>query len=273
MKKVLLAFAVLCILPFAKISAQTFFVDSFTNQSLPGWTIVNDFAGSSAVVWEWSLDPSSAGGAAGTFNGAGAANGHIRVDSDNAGVDGTPESTTITSSRISCLGKPGVLLSFTEYYAKYLADEGKVYVSNDSVNWTLVHTSSDGLATNQESANPNFVTENISSIAANRDSVYIRFSWIGSYDYYWFVDDLSLTVPPVADVQADEVQNLLRVFAFDQGTPVLPGPCTYSSVLDSYTCAENSTAFLLDERLKPSPMPPKGIFGDPQLFVLEVGGR
>lgn len=209
MKKVLLAFAVLCILPFAKISAQTFFVDSFTNQSLPGWTIVNDFAGSSAVVWEWSLDPSSAGGAAGTFNSAGAANGHIRVDSDNAGVDGTPESTTITSSRISCLGKPGVLLSFTEYYAKYLADEGKVYVSNDSVNWTLVHTSSDGLATNQESANPNFVTENISAIATNRDSVYIRFSWIGSYDYYWFVDDLSLTVPPVADVQADEVQNLL----------------------------------------------------------------
>lgn len=64
-----------------------------------------------------------------------------------------------------------------------------------------------------------------------------------------------------------------RVFEYDQGTPVLPGPCTYSSVLDSYTCAENSTAFLLDERLKPSPMPPKGIFGDPQLFVLEVRGQ
>ncbi len=209
MKKVLLAFAVLCLLPFSKINAQTFFIDSFTNQSLPGWTIVNDYAGTSAVVWEWSTDPNSAGGAGGTFNGAGAANGHIRVDSDNFGVDGTPESTTITSSRISCLGKAGVLLNFTQFYAKYLADVGRVYVSNDSVNWVLVHTSSDGLNTNETTSNPDFVTENISVLAANRDSVYIRFSWEGSYDYYWFVDDVSLSVPPSTDVEANEVQNLL----------------------------------------------------------------
>lgn len=209
MKKVLLAFALIYFLPLSKISAQTFFIDSFTNQSLPGWTIVNDYAGASDVVWAWSTDPNSVGGAAGTFNGAGATNGHIRVDSDNFGVDGAPESTSITSSRISCLGKPGVLLNFTEFYAKYLADEGTVYVSNDSINWILVHTSSDGLTTNTTSANPNFVTENISIIAANRDSVYIRFSWVGSYDYYWFIDDVSLSVPPVADVEANELQNQL----------------------------------------------------------------
>jgi hypothetical protein len=60
-----------------------------------------------------------------------------------------------------------------------------------------------------------------------------------------------------------------RVFPEDQGTPVIPGPCTYSSTLDSYRCFPNATSFLLDTRLKPNPVPAKGIFGDPQFFVLE----
>ncbi len=60
-----------------------------------------------------------------------------------------------------------------------------------------------------------------------------------------------------------------RVFPEDQGTPVLPGPCAYSSATSSYRCEANSTSFLLDTRLKPNPVPAKGIFGDPQHFVLE----
>ena len=60
-----------------------------------------------------------------------------------------------------------------------------------------------------------------------------------------------------------------RSFPFEQGTPVVPGPCTYDSVTKGYSCVANSNAFLLDARLKPTPLPPKGISGDPQLFVLE----
>ncbi len=60
-----------------------------------------------------------------------------------------------------------------------------------------------------------------------------------------------------------------RTFPEDQGSPVLPGPCTYSSVLKSYRCAQNSSSFLLDERMKPNPVPAAGIWGDPQFFVLE----
>ncbi|KXZ43941.1 hypothetical protein GPECTOR_77g37 [Gonium pectorale] len=60
-----------------------------------------------------------------------------------------------------------------------------------------------------------------------------------------------------------------RSFPYDQGPPVLPGACTYSSAIGSYMCAVKSTNFLLDERLKPNPIPPNGIYGDPQHFVLE----
>ncbi|KAG2496270.1 hypothetical protein HYH03_005503 [Edaphochlamys debaryana] len=60
-----------------------------------------------------------------------------------------------------------------------------------------------------------------------------------------------------------------RHFAIDQGSPVIPGACSYSSAYDSYNCYEGSSSFLLDPALKPSPIPKKGIWGDPQHFVLE----
>lgn len=164
--------------------------------------------GGSTVSWIWSNNPTTAGQYAGTFDGAGAAN-DIRVDSDNFGVDGVAEYTTITSSAINCTGKPGVVFSFTEYYRKFQSDTGRVYISNDSVNWTLVHTSSDGILPNDGGNNPNTVSENISALAANQAAVYIRFSWVGAYDYYWFVDDVTLTVPDQSDVVAAEVQNVL----------------------------------------------------------------
>ena len=62
------------------------------------------------------------------------------------------------------------------------------------------------------------------------------------------------------------------MFPYDQGAPVLPGPCTYSGVYNSYSCVANSTLFStppLNPLFKPTPLPAKGIFGDPQLFVLE----
>ena len=60
-----------------------------------------------------------------------------------------------------------------------------------------------------------------------------------------------------------------RSFPYDQGTPVLPGPCTYNSVTKGYSCVPGSGSFLLAPQLKPSPTPPKGVFGNPQHFVLE----
>ncbi|KAG2491954.1 hypothetical protein HYH03_009686 [Edaphochlamys debaryana] len=60
-----------------------------------------------------------------------------------------------------------------------------------------------------------------------------------------------------------------RRFPIDQGSAVIPGPCTYSETQDSYRCYEGSSSFLLDPSLTPKPVPKKGIWGDPQHFVLE----
>lgn len=66
-----------------------------------------------------------------------------------------------------------------------------------------------------------------------------------------------------------------RMMPYAQGTPVTPGPCTYSSTIDGYTCLMESDTYSaagqngLSLAYKPTPMPKYGVFGDPQLFVLE----
>lgn len=56
---------------------------------------------------------------------------------------------------------------------------------------------------------------------------------------------------------------------YDQGTGVLPGPCIYHPPFQAYICTPGATATTLASGWSPDPMPAAGIFGDPQLFVLE----
>ena len=56
-----------------------------------------------------------------------------------------------------------------------------------------------------------------------------------------------------------------------QGTPVIPGPCTFLPAIDGYACAANSSAYALPNAdMKPVvPAAAGGIGGNQQLFVLE----
>lgn len=66
-----------------------------------------------------------------------------------------------------------------------------------------------------------------------------------------------------------------RGMPYGQSTPVIPGPCTFSSAFKAYVCVPGSNDYTEDAPrgltpgLKPSPTPKYGIFGDPQYFVLE----
>ncbi|PNH07097.1 Fibrocystin-L [Tetrabaena socialis] len=61
-----------------------------------------------------------------------------------------------------------------------------------------------------------------------------------------------------------------RTFPYDQGTPLIPGPCALLPSTPAYTCAPNSSAYLLPSTaLKPVPTPVGGISGNQHMFVLE----
>jgi hypothetical protein len=65
-----------------------------------------------------------------------------------------------------------------------------VYVSTDSINWTSYLVNS-GISNNTQSSNPEVTSINISSVAGNQSTVYIRFGWVARC-YYWMIDDIKI---------------------------------------------------------------------------------
>lgn len=209
MKKLLLSLTACVSLCLGNLNAQVIFSDDFSNSALPNWTIAN--LSTSNVVWQWSDAGASSGQAVGTFDHAGAANGHIIVDSDLNGDQTTPtaEHTIITSRAINCANSTTVVLSFYQLYQKYQGDTVRVQVSTDSVTWTNVYNPAQGFAVNDATANPDYVEIDITALAATQATVYIRFDWKGKWDYWWFVDDVTLFTPATNSVEALALGNTL----------------------------------------------------------------
>lgn len=103
----------------------------------------------------------------------------------------------IISPAINCTGKSSVILKFQHTFRWW--DYGKsdsaglfVGVSTDKINWQnfdvrkLVKSGTDMFTPIDEEIN-------ISTWAANKPTVYIRFYWKGLMGWYWMVDDISLS--------------------------------------------------------------------------------
>ncbi len=180
--------------------SQIFFEDFSGGATPAGWSIIDH--ANSGVVWHWSDTAASLGGYARTFNYPGASNGHLRVDSDLSGTDGTLENTDLITPKIDLSSELFVNLKFVDYYRRYTGDTGRVYVSVDSTNWTEVHESSLGLAAGNDSyTNPTFVDVDISSLVGGQATVWIKWNYYGDWDYYWFIDDVELSQPPAYNLE------------------------------------------------------------------------
>ncbi len=205
---------------FAAFSQQVFLED-FTGNSIPsGWTIANNSG--SSVAWEFSTNPSAQGNYPQTFAHVGASTGHVRVDSDYTGSQGTQEDTDLFSPAINCSGLTNVTLGFWEYFRKWQLDTARVYISIDATNWILVHTTGTGLAQSAGTPNPNEVLIDISSIAAGQNTVYIKWNYKGQWDYYWFIDDVEVYQPAAWDVECTAITTP-STLAFAQAPFIISG--------------------------------------------------
>jgi len=207
MKRVILL--IVFLIPVIMLKAQTFFSEDFASGIPAGWTNVDNSGNN--VLWRTTTTGSMNPGIAvdSTLNpvGTSAVNGYLIIDSDSAGQLLT-EDAVLTTAGINCNGHSSVHLSFNEYFAQYLVSTGDVYVSNDNVSWTLVHSAHTGLGLNQGTPNPNSVDVDITALAANQSSVYVRFAYHGEWDYWWFVDDVQLFEPPAIDLAATSIEKL-----------------------------------------------------------------
>ncbi len=142
-----------------------------------------------------------------------ATNGFALFDSDLlCSGDQIADLTTVNS--INCSGNSAVIISFEQYYRRY-DDSTIVFVSTDNINWTGFPLNTTVL--NNEfcpggtaNVNPDLVNINISSVAANQATVWIRFefyspsTFVGpagapGCGYSWMIDDVTLFEPAAVD--------------------------------------------------------------------------
>lgn len=185
-----------------------FFSETFGGGIPASWT-VTDNLGAGGVIWEYTTTgatyPYPFDYQLSPINTT-AGNGYVKVDSDSA--IGEQVNTSLTTPAINCTGKSVVHLSFAEYFVQLDVSTGTVEVSNNGTTWTAVHHAEAGLAPDSATANPNLVDIDISSVAANQATVYIRFTYVANWEYWWFVDDVALYEPSAIDLAAQTAENL-----------------------------------------------------------------
>lgn len=180
--------------------ATTIFSEDFASGLPASWTNV---ALVGAEIWSYTTTGSASGPAGSPVSlsptNTSAGNGYMIFDSDAGGQTSGPEDAELTTAAINCTGYNTVYLSFNELFVQYAASQGIVLVSNNGTTWTDVHHAETGLGQSQSSPNPRYTQIDITSIAANQATVYVRFKYTGSWDWFWMVDDVTLFEPAAAD--------------------------------------------------------------------------
>lgn len=118
-------------------------------------------------------------------------NGWVIADSDGDNFSGGgAEDTRIITPRMDLTGFNNVKIEFQQMFRRWQQDITTVQISLDSITWTDYVIN--GSITQAGTPNPDFVNIDISSIAANEDSVWVSFRWEGIWDYGWQIDDIAV---------------------------------------------------------------------------------
>ena len=155
-----------------------------------------------------SVGTNSAGNPTGPsdpINSTTASNGFLISDIDSANHwNGNPGSSSgssyhylesyFTTSSIDLTGWNNVSLEFEHNFRLNNSINLVVSVSSDSINWTGYNVQGNA-SNNQESADPEYLSLNISSIAGNQSTVYIKIGWTARV-YYWMIDDMKIVETP-----------------------------------------------------------------------------
>lgn len=111
-------------------------------------------------------------------------------DSDDYSSGGGSENVALESPSFNTTGSSVVILEFDQQFRHGFGGSAYVEVWNGS-SWTSVYsiTGGSGYTTNSQSID-------ISSVAANKAGVQVRFRWTGNYSWWWIVDNVVVYAPP-----------------------------------------------------------------------------
>ena len=181
------------IAPSSNHSNAAFYSEDFSGGAIPaGWTNVDASTAAGGRVWTYTLIGAKSTEAL-SPTGTTAGNGYIMFDSDSSGVSVGGEDAILTTAAINCTGHTTVRLALNEFFRQYVASTGTISISNNGTTWTPIHQAEAGLTTAiPATSNPKAIDLDVTMYAANQATVYLRFEYVGDWDYYWMIDDIQL---------------------------------------------------------------------------------
>jgi hypothetical protein len=186
-----------------------------------GWTgVING----GVVPWEWTDVGHTGPYASAALTSTTAANGWFIIDSDLHGTSGNPEDVTLTSPVIDLTGELTATLKFEQYFREWQVDITTVQVSGDNGSTWTDYLINEGVG-QAGTANPDIVSINITTVAANQPQVLIRFWWQGDWDYGWQIDDIEIVSTANYDVAIGGPtfnDNVMGIFGFPVKYPEYP---------------------------------------------------
>lgn len=183
---------------------------SFNFSNTAGMSVVRGSAASGSSPWYvTSAMPSNLSGFGTTLNStSGAPFAIINSDSFASGVQ---DDYLILKVGANLTSNVGVQLRFQHFFRRFL-EEHKVQVSNDSVNWTTVYNSNGIIPTNTTITNVTNQRFNISAVAGGQANVWIRFHYVGQWDWFWAIDDIEVDNLPGNDLTLENYSAVNQNF-------------------------------------------------------------
>lgn len=175
-----------------------------------GMTVSRGTGGANSSSWyRTSTMPPNLTGFATTLNSeSGAPFAIINSDSFN---NGTQDDYLTLKVGVNLTSNIGVQLRFQHFFRRF-QEEHIVQVSNDSTNWTTVYNSELIVPVNTTITNVTNQRFNISSVAAGQANVWVRFRYVGAWDWFWAIDDVVVDNLPGNDLTLENYAAINRNF-------------------------------------------------------------
>ncbi|MBR9922668.1 MAG: T9SS type A sorting domain-containing protein [Bacteroidetes bacterium] len=190
-----------------------FYEEDFSGTGLPtGWETTDNSGNPPALLINWEkceagdyCPPLTYNIFTGNFDdqpfgSSTAANGYVFADSDGTNLPaGTnPHLIRLSSSAIDCSNRDEVILYFETWIGRYnfdVAENAIIRVSTNGNDWSEFQIFPDLEVPTNNSAtttNPALIWLDISSVAANQNTVYLQWQWTGEDEWGWALDDVRL---------------------------------------------------------------------------------
>lgn len=166
--------------------------ESFGDGDIPeGWTNEVIEGPLNFPGWEWT---DTGGEWGGQLNSTTADDGYMILNSDAHGASGISEEADLISKSFDFTDITSNLLFSVEHWARTFGNaDVRIYISTDDFETqTALYRWHDAQQQTFNGPNPVISEFDITDIAQGEPNIRIKFKWIGSYDYWWLVDDFKI---------------------------------------------------------------------------------